>query len=90
MGGNGSLGAASDEPEARRQKPPGAWAGYLIFALCLLVLIVLGAQAAYNHSWAQFTGITAVALAFVLVPTGGVQWLRRSLKGRKPPTGPLV
>ena len=50
MDGTGSPGAASDEPEARRQKPAGAWAGYLIFALCLMVLIVLDARAAYDHS----------------------------------------
>jgi hypothetical protein len=86
MDGTGSPGAASDEPEARRQKPAGAWAGYLIFALCLMVLIVLDARAAYDHSWAHFTGITAVVLAFVIVPTGGVKWLRRSLRGRKPPS----
>ena len=85
MDATGSSGAASDEPEVRRQKPTGAWAGYLIFALCLLVLIVLAAQAAYDHSWAHFTGITVVTLAFVIVPTGGVKWLRRSLRGRKPP-----
>jgi hypothetical protein len=86
MDGTGSPGAASDEPEARRQKPAGAWAGYLIFALCLMVLIVLDARAAYDHSWAHFTGITAVILAFVIVPTGGVKWLRRALRGGKPPT----
>jgi hypothetical protein len=85
MDGTGSPGAASDEPEVRRKRT-GAWAGYLIFTLCLLVLIVLDARAAYDHSWARFTGITAVALAFVIVPTGGVKWLRRSLRGRKPPT----
>ena len=67
MDGTGSPGAASDEPEARQQKPAGAWAGYLIFALCLMVLIVLDARAAYDHSWAQFTGISAVILAFAIV-----------------------
>ena len=90
MGGSGSPGAASDEPEARRRKATGVWAGYLIFALCLLVLLVLGGQSAYNHSWARFTGITVVTLALVMVPTGGVKWLRRSRRGRKPRTGPLV
>ena len=89
MGGTGPSGAASDEPEAQRQKHAGTWAGYLIFALCLLVLLVLGAQAAYNRSWPRFTGITVVTVALVIVPTGGVKWLRRSLRGRKPPTGPL-
>jgi protein-S-isoprenylcysteine O-methyltransferase Ste14 len=86
MGGTGSPGAASDKPETR-QKVTGAWAGYLIFALCLLVLIYFDTQAVYNHSWAQFTGITVATLAFVVVPTGGVKWLRLSLRGRKPPTG---
>ena len=86
MDRTGSPGAASDEPEVRRQKPTGAWAGYLIFALCLLVLVVLGARAAYDHSWARFTGITVVTLAFVIVPTGGVKWLRRALRGRKRPS----
>jgi hypothetical protein len=85
MRGTGSPGAASDEPQAPRQKPTGAWAGYLIFALCLLVLISLDARAAYSHSWAQFTGITVFTLAFAIVPTGGVKWLRRSLRDRKPP-----
>ena len=86
MGGTGSPGAAAGKPEARGQKSSGAWAGYSIFALCLLVLIVLDARAAYDQSWAQFTGITVVTLAFVIVPTGGAKWLRRSLRGRKPPT----
>jgi protein-S-isoprenylcysteine O-methyltransferase Ste14 len=89
MGGIGSPGAASGKP-GTRQKVTGAWAGYLIFALCLLILIFFDAQAAYNHSWVQFTGITVVTLAFVVVPTGGVKWLRRSLRGRTPPAGPLV
>lgn len=85
MGGTGSPGAVSDEPEARQQEPTGVWAGYLIFALCLLFLIVLDVQYAYYHSWARFTGITVIALALVIVPTGGVTWLWRSLRDRKPP-----
>lgn len=67
---------------------PVPWAGYLIFALCLLVLLGLDAQAAYDRLWAHFTGITVVALALVIVPTGGLKWLQRSLRGRKPPTEP--
>jgi hypothetical protein len=76
MSGTGSSGAASDKPDTR-QKVAGTWAGYLIFGLFLLVLIVFDAQAAYNHSWAEYTGIAAFTLAFVLVPTGGAKWLRR-------------
>lgn len=85
MDGTGSPGATCDEPEARRQQPTGAWAGYLIFALCLLVLIAFDVRDADDHSWAQFTGVTVFTLAFVIVPTGGVKWLRRSLRSRKPP-----
>ena len=86
MGGTGSPGTTSNKPAAR-QKPTGAWAGYLIFTLCLLVLIALDTRAAYSHSWPQFTGITVVTLALVIIPTGGMNWLRRSLGHRKPPAG---
>jgi protein-S-isoprenylcysteine O-methyltransferase Ste14 len=85
MGGSGSPEAAPDEPEARRQKATGAWSGYLIFAMCLLVLGVFDAQAAYQHQWGRFAGTTVFALAFVIVPTGGVKWLRRSLRRPKEP-----
>jgi hypothetical protein len=86
MDGAESPGPVSGEPAVRRQKAIGAWVGYMIFALCLLVLIALGTRAAYDHSWATFTGISVVTLAFVIVPTGAVNWLRRSLRDRKPPT----
>ena len=76
----------SDEPEARQQEPAGAWAGYLIFALALMFLLALDAESAYFHSWAHFTAFTVIALALVIVPTGGVTWLWRSLRDRKRPT----
>lgn len=78
---------ASDTPQAGQHKTAGSWAGYLIFALFLLLLIVFDAQAAYQHQWVRFTGTTAFMLAFVIVPTGGAKWLRRSLRHRKRPTG---
>jgi len=87
MSGAGSPGANSDSSEAPRPKPTGTWAGYLIFALCLLVLISLDAEAAYNDSWARFTGIVVVTVAFVIGPTGGVRWLRRALQRRGGPLG---
>ena len=72
-------------PEARRGGT-GAWAGYVIFALFLLFLLFLlifDAQAAVQREWANFTGITVFTLAFVIVPTGGAKWFRRSVLGRK-------
>ena len=87
MSGIRSSGLASETPPARQHKTAGSWAGYLIFALFLLLLIAIDAQAAYQHEWVRFTGTTAFMLAFVIVPTGGVKWLRRSLRHRKRPTG---
>lgn len=86
MGGTGLPGTVTDEPETRRQEPTGAWAGYLIFALSLLFLLALAAEAAYYRSWAHFTAYTVIALALVIVPTGGVAWRWRSLRDQKPPT----
>jgi len=80
MGGIKSPGAITDEPEARRQEPGGAWASYLIFVLGLLFLLALDAESAYFHSWAHFAAFTVLALALVIVPTGGVTWLWRSLR----------
>jgi hypothetical protein len=71
---------------SRDRKPAGAWAGYLIFALILLYLIVIDAQAGYEGEWANVTGITVFTLAFVIVPTGGLRWVR-AVRARKPPTG---
>jgi protein-S-isoprenylcysteine O-methyltransferase Ste14 len=85
MSGTGRPSSESDAPEAARQKVTGAWVGYLIFALILLYLIVLDAQFAYGREWRSFTGTTAFTLAFLLVPTGGARWLRRSWRARKPP-----
>jgi hypothetical protein len=76
------IGSAGDAPQARQQKTAGSWAGYLIFGLFLLFLIVFDAQTAYQHEWANFTGITVFILAFATVPTGGAKWLRRSLRHR--------
>lgn len=69
-------------PEVRR-RGTGAWAGYVIFALFLLFLLIFDAQAAVQREWANFTGITVFTLAFVIVPTGGAKWFRRSVLGRK-------
>jgi hypothetical protein len=77
----------SDAPEAPPHKTAGAWIGYLIFGLILLYLIVTDAQAAYESEWANVTGITVFALAFVIVPTGGLRWLRHRALARKPPAG---
>jgi protein-S-isoprenylcysteine O-methyltransferase Ste14 len=77
----------ADAPEAPQPKTAAAWVGYLIFALILLLLIVIDAQAAYEREWANVTGITVFTLAFVIVPTGGLRWLRRAVQARKPPAG---
>jgi len=78
--------ALASRPASREHRPAGAWAGYLIFALILLYLIVIDAQAGYEREWANVTGITVFTLAFVIVPTGGLRWLR-AVRARKPPTG---
>jgi protein-S-isoprenylcysteine O-methyltransferase Ste14 len=88
MSGAGPPVPGPDAPEARRRKAAGAWAGSLIFALCLLFLIVFDAQAVYQHQWASVTGITVFILLFLFVPTGGARWLRRTLRDRKPPGQP--
>jgi protein-S-isoprenylcysteine O-methyltransferase Ste14 len=86
MSGTGLPGSEPEAREAPRQKPAGAWIGYLIFALILLFQIVIDAQAAYEREWANFTGITLFTLAFLVVPTGGLRWLlRRAAQARKPP-----
>jgi hypothetical protein len=79
MSSAGPTEYGSDAPEAtraltsrlaasREHKTAGAWAGYLIFALILLYLIVIDAQAGYEREWARVTGITVFTLAFVIVP----------------------
>ena|SRR5215469_14367910 len=85
MTGTGRPPSESDTPVATKQKVAGAWVGYLIFGLILLYLIVLDAQFAYGREWQRFTGTTVFTLAFLIVPTGGVRWLRRSWQARKPP-----
>ena len=85
MSGTGQPPSQSDAPEATQQKVGGAWVGYLIFGLMLLFLIVLDTHFAYGREWQSFTGTTVFTLAFLVVPTGGVRWLRRSRQARKPP-----
>ena len=70
MSGAGPLDPPPDSPEARRWKTAGTWVGYLIFALVLLFLIVLTAQYAYQHQWADFTGAIVFTLLFLIIPTG--------------------
>lgn len=65
-----------------------AWAGSLIFALFLLFLILFDAQAAYQHQWANVTGISVFTLIYLIIPTGGARWLRRPLRDRKLPRSP--
>jgi len=77
-----------DSPEAQRRKTAGKWVGYLIFALCLLLLIAFAARYAYQHQWADFAGVTVFTLLFLIVPTGGARWLRRALRDRKSPKAP--
>jgi len=86
MSGTEPPGSGLDAPGARRHKVAGAWVGYLIFALMLMFLIVIDAQAAYDREWANFAGITVFTLALLIVPTGGLKWLRRWAQARKPPT----
>ena len=88
MSGTGLPGPGSDTNEASEHKPSGVWVGYLIFALILLFMIVIDAQAAYDHAWAGVAGISLFTLAFVIVPTGGLNRLRRSVRARKPPIRP--
>jgi len=83
MSDAGPPGSDSGAPGARRQKGGGAWAGYLIFSLILLWLIVVAAQAAYLREWPNFAGATLFTLAFLVVPTGGLKWLRRLVQARK-------
>jgi len=84
MSGSGLPGPGLDPHEAPQPKAAGAWVGYLIFALILAILIVVGAQFAYEREWVNFTGISMITLALLMVPTGGVRWLRRSWQARKP------
>jgi hypothetical protein len=84
MSSAGLPGPESDAREAPQQKPSGVWVGYLIFALILLSLIVIDAQAAYDREWANVAGITLFTLAFMIVPTGGLKRLRRSVRARQP------
>jgi len=85
MTGTGLPESHSDAPETPQHKPVGAWVGYLIFALMLLFLVVIAAQAAYEREWASCAGITVFTLAFLVVPTGGLKRLRRFVQARKPP-----
>ena len=83
MGRNKSSENASNASDPQLLRPTGAWAGYLIFGLCLLVFVVFAAQAAYNDEWARLTLWIVMTMAFVTVPTGGAKWLRRELQRRR-------
>jgi hypothetical protein len=74
----------SDPPEEPQHRVTGAWVGYLIFALILLFLIVVAAQAAYEREWANFAGMAVFTVVLFVVPTGGLKWLRRFAQTRKP------
>lgn len=73
-------------PEPQPPGVAGAWVGYLIFALLLMILLFFDAQAAYEGEWANFAGVTVFILALAIGPTGGLKWLRRFAQSRKPPT----
>ena len=83
MNGAGRPPAAEDSPDARVRRATGSWVGYLIFALMLLLLIDFDAQAAYQHQWARFASYVVFTLIFLVVPTGGVKWIRRRVSARK-------
>jgi len=80
MNGLESADPERDGPGAARPKPAGAWAGYLIFGLCLLVLIVFDIQTATAHEWRQLAGWIAVTVGLILIPTGAATWLRRRFR----------
>jgi hypothetical protein len=80
VGGTGVAESASTGPDEPRRKSSGAWAGYLIFALFLLFLIVFDAQVAYQGEWANFAGITVFMLLFLTIPTGAAKRVRRVLR----------
>jgi hypothetical protein len=82
MADRGAAESAPTGPDAPRRKSSGAWAGYLIFALFMLFLIVFDAQAAYQGEWANFAGITVFTLLFLTIPTGAAKRARRVLRDR--------
>lgn len=83
MSGIESAESAREAAVARKARAAGAWAGYLIFGLCLLVFIAFDVQAGYNHEWSRLAGTIVLTLAFVTIPTGGAKWLRRELQRRR-------
>jgi len=82
MGDSGAAESASTGPDAPRRKSSGAWAGYLIFALFIMFLVVFDAQVAYQGEWANFAGITVFTLLFLAIPTGAAKRVRRVLRDR--------
>jgi hypothetical protein len=82
MGDRGAAESASAGPDAPPPKTSGARAGYLIFALFMLFLIVFDAQVAYQGEWANFAGITVFTLLFLTIPTGVAKRARRVLRDR--------
>ena len=82
MRDTGVAESASTGPDTRRRKSSGAWAGYLIFALFALFLVVFDAQAAYQGEWANVAGISVFTLLFLTIPTGAAKRVRRVLRDR--------
>jgi hypothetical protein len=82
MDDGGAAQPASTGPDTPRRKSSGAWAGYLIFALFIMFLLVFDAQVAYQGEWANFAGITVFTLLFVTIPTGAAKRVRRALRDR--------
>jgi len=70
----------------RLPKPAGRWVVYLIFAMTLVWLIIMDAGAISGHQWTEVAGVTAFALLFVIVPTGGWRHIRGALTARTPPS----
>jgi len=54
----------------------------------LVFFIFFGVRAAQLHRWASFAGCIVFAVIFLIIPAGGLRWLGRVLKGRKPPEPP--
>jgi hypothetical protein len=83
MSGVGRPLPTQDSSEARGRRGTGVWVSYLIFALMLLLLIAFDAQASYQHQWARFAAYLVFTLLLLVVPTGGVKWVRRRVSARK-------
>jgi hypothetical protein len=82
MGDTEATESSPAGPDEGRHKSSGAWAGYLIFGLFLIFLIIFDAQAAYQRDWANFAGVTVFTLLFLTIPTGAAERVRRVLRDR--------